>query len=220
MQARRTASGLGLAALAAAGCAGGAQPPPAVLADGSQARPPPVELEGVESPTVATRARVLRPSAIDTGSTVARCDGPRNALVIQRVGVSGTSVTYLGPERRAMYGCDGTAHGRTTRTAWCGHAYTRLRAGRLLDPRLSLTCLSTDDEPLGFGWLQSAADASYVVVARAGYNEVYAVARELPVRAVTDDVDLGAASATFSVSEHARDGQRLREYVVEARVSG
>jgi hypothetical protein len=217
----RGASGLVLA-LGATACAGGASAPPAVLSDGSAARPPPVALEGIDGPSMLTRARVLRGDSIEPGSRTARCIEPTGAsarAVVVRVGVNGASVTFLGRGGREMYGCDSSARAMDGST-WCGNAFGLLHAGRLRDPRLSLTCRGVDDDPLGFAWVQPTAAAFYVVVARPGYDEVYPVAGRLPVRVATEDVDLVNASAAFSVSEHAQNGRRLRSYVLEARVSG
>lgn len=213
--ATRACPPIGIALLAAVGCTRGPSPPPAVLADGSPARPPPVTLQGVDGPTIATRVRMLRSGSTRRGSRAARCIGQRDGTLVERVGASGLSVTIVDPARRAAYGCDGISD----RSGWCGRAYGRLRRGQLRDPRLSLTC-ATHDEPRGFAWIQPGAPASYVVVVRTGYTEVYPVARGVPVRIVTDDVDLSDASAAFSISEHSGSGRRLRAYVLEASVSG
>jgi hypothetical protein len=195
-----------------------------MLSDGSAARPPPVVLEGVEGPSILTRARVLRRDAVEMGSRTARCvDAARasaTAVVVERVGVSGTSVTVFGPGSHTVYGCDASGISAMDDTPWCGHAFGRLDAGRLSDPRLSLTCRGGDDDSFGFAWIQPDAAATYLVVRRQGYSEVYPVGGRAPVRIITDDVDQGSASAVFSVGEHAPDGRRLSAYEVEARVSG
>jgi hypothetical protein len=210
--------------VAATACAGGAPTPPTVLSDGSAARPPPIALEGVEGPSILTRARVRPRDRVETGSQTARClDAARasaTAVVVERVGVSGTSVTVFGPRNHTVYGCDASGISAMADTPWCGHAFGRLDAGRLSDPRLSLTCRSGNDDPLGFAWIQPDAAASYLVVRRQGYSEVYPVGGRAPVRIITDDVDQDSVSATFSVGEHAPDGRRLSAYEVEARVSG
>jgi hypothetical protein len=207
--------------VAAAGCS--REPPvPSTLIDGSPARPPPVRLEGVAEPTIATRVRILR-VPLERGSLKARCVGPPDApgtVVVQRVGVSGTSVTFRGPSPQSLYGCDTSTARPTARASWCGRSFARLHAGRLRDPRLSVSCRTVGDEPLGFAWIEPGRLASHVVVARAGFHEVYPVAGDLPVRITTGNVDLGRSSAEFAVSEHARDGRRLRSYELEARVSG
>jgi hypothetical protein len=150
---------------------------------------------------------------------MAHCVGQPDGVVVERVGASGQSVTYVDPERREARGCDARAP-ITGTSPWCGRAYARLRARRLADPRLSLTCRSRGDEPLAFAWVQPAAGSSYVVVAQPGYSEVYRVAGRVPVRITTANVDLGDASAVFAISEHAPDGRVLRTYDLEAHVSG
>ena len=62
--------------------------------------------------------------------------------------------------------------------------------------------------------------AAYVVVAHRGYNEVYPVVGAVPVRIAGDDVDIASSRATFAISQHAADGRRLRDYELEAAVSG
>ena len=217
--AARAALRLGLALLAVVGCTHGAAAPPSVLSDGSRAHPPLVELDGVEGPALATRMRVLHPMALRPASPAARCVGDRDVILVERFGVSGMSVTFRDRDRRRLYACDATTPA-ADRATWCGHAFARFYSGRLRDPRLSVTCRGDDEEAIGFAWIQPVADASYVVVARSGYSEVYAVAADMPVRVTTDDVDTGRSSASFSVSEHASDGRRLRAYVLVARVSG
>jgi hypothetical protein len=62
--------------------------------------------------------------------------------------------------------------------------------------------------------------ARYVVVQASGHAEAYAVVGGTPVRVTTEDVDVGMSRATFIVSEHARDGRRLRAYELAAQVAG
>ena len=198
-------------------------PPPTTLSDGSPARPPRVTLAGVNGPTVATRVRVIRPNALEAGSAAARClgsSGRAEGPVVERIGVRGTTVTFLGRGRRAAYACERAANGSTTVGPWCGHAFGRLVEGRLRDPRLGLSCRDDGGDPLAFAWVQPLSAAAYVVVAHRGYNEAYPVVGGLPVRIAGDDVDIAASRATFPVSEHTADGRRLRDYELEAAVSG
>ena len=190
-----------------------------MLVDGSAARPPPLTLEDVDGAAILTRARIVDGRAIDQGTAPARC-GSSAGAVVERVGVRGRSVTFRGAEPGELLACDAVGRSATGRASWCGHAYARLRAGVLRDPRLSITCRDAEGEPVGFAWVQPHRSAAYVLVAGRGYHEAYRVAGDLPVRVTTSDVDLETASAAFSVSEHARDGRRLRSYELEARVSG
>jgi hypothetical protein len=219
---RRTGP-LALIVAAAAGCAGDDRPVPTMLVDGTPAGPPPVTLEGVNGPTVVSRARISSRGSATPGSPIGRCVSAAanpGRVVLERVGVSGASVTFSASRSRELRGCDASRVGGAGGTSWCGHAFARLRAGRLRDPRLSLTCRDAQGDLLGFLWIQPGPDTAYVVVARHGYHEVHPVVAGLPVRVTTDDVDLATASATIVGSEHARDGRRLRTYELEARVSG
>ena len=206
-----------LVAAAMIGCSDDTRQVPGTLVDGSSARRPPVELEGVDR-AVLTRARIVDESAVDRESILTGC-GSASGVVVERVGARGRSVTFRGTEPGDLLACDAVAASATER-AWCGHAYARLRSGILRDPRLSVTCRDGDDEPVGFAWVQPRPAAAYVVVAGDGYDEVYRVDGGMPVRVTTGNVDLVTASAGFSVSEHAQDGRRLRSYELEARVSG
>jgi hypothetical protein len=211
---------------AVAGCTRDAPPPPTRLSDGSSARPSRVALAGVDGPRIATRVRLVSLGEIGPSTATAACIGSaaRNhgGAAIERVDVHGTTVSYLGPEGRSLHGCDSgtTSTGSRHAERWCGRAFGLFTNGRLRDPRLSLGCRNAAGEPIGFAWIEPAAAAAYVVVSNAGYSAVYPVTGRLPVRVGSNDVDLESSHATFDVSEHARDGRRLRGYVLEAAVSG
>lgn len=213
---------LALVVVASSGCSRD-DPPPAELADGAAARPPPVLLEDIDGPIVMSRARVLPRASLKTGTPISRCvsrAADPAAVVVERVGVAGSSVTFSDSRGRELRGCDASSLRKDRATIWCGHAFARLRGGRLRDPRLSLTCRDADGEPLGFVWVQPDASASYVVVRHARYGEAHPVVAELPVRVTTKEVDADTASAALAVSEHRRDGSLIRSYELEARVSG
>jgi hypothetical protein len=219
-QAARAAVGLGLV-LVESGCAQSSSPPPSSLSDGTPVRPPPVALAGVDGPSVATRERVFRASTIRPGTAAARCVGPADraeGVVVERVDVRGSSVTHAGRGRRTLHACETSGSG--PEEGWCGRAFGKLESGRLRDPRLSLTCRTADDESVAFAWIEPDRAAVYVTVAHPGYHEVYRAAGDVPVRVSTADVDLAASTATFRVSEHSRDGGLLRDYTLEAEVSG
>lgn len=156
--------------------------------------------------------------AIVPGSRASACivsfGGVADGLLIERIGVRGSSVTLIDPRRRTAYACD--ARDGTS----CGRAFARLREGRLPDPRLTLSCSTEDGDVIGFAWIEPAASARYVVVEQSGYAEAYAVTGDSPVRVTTDASDLETSRASFAISEHARDGRRLRAYEVEAQVAG
>jgi hypothetical protein len=209
---------LGLAGALVVGCAGDVASAPTTLVDGSPARPPPVALEGVGGPSVQGLVRVSPGDANELRSTTASCIASVgedvDGIVVERVGVSGSSVTFFGPERRDVHACD-AGDG-----AWCGHAFAHVRGGGLRDPRLSLSCRAANGRQVGFAWVQPSTAARYVVVEQPGYVEVYPSARGLPVRITTETVDALASSATFTISEHAGDGRRLHTYELEAQVAG
>ena len=93
---------LGLMCLAT-GCLHDSPPPsPTMLSDGSPARPARVALAGVDGTTVVTRVRVVHSQAVEAGSAAARClgsSGRSDGVVVERIDVRGSSVTYLGPGR-------------------------------------------------------------------------------------------------------------------------
>jgi len=210
-------------ALLAAGCTNDGAPAPTALSDGTPARPPPVELQGVDGPVVTTRLRVVRLSAVPPGSALGSCfdlTAPTGGVAVERIDARGRSVTHVDTRRRAAFGCDAVAGASTTEGSWCGRAFGRLVLGRLRDSRLSLACEDADGEAVGYAWVQPAAETTFVVVAHTGYSESYRVADALPVRVRTDDVEVDSSSARFDVSEHRRDGRRLQAYELEAAVSG
>jgi hypothetical protein len=171
----------------------------------------------VDEPAIATKVDVTSAGAARSClvSTDVRADA-----VVRRIGVSGISVTARSPSRRAVHGCDSTV-ARPDRGGWCGRAYGRLRDGRLTDPRLDLTCLSADGDPVAFVWVEPAEGTRFVAVRQPGFVEVYEVAGSLPVRVTTTpDLAREQSAATLEVSEHDRRGALLRAYSVTAHVAG
>jgi hypothetical protein len=144
------------------------------------------------------------------------------APVISRVGVDGTSVTFRTASGGNLVACDGTAIYGEPNRPWCGEALGRVRAGRLLDPRLDLAACSTPSgDRVAFAWVEPGRGARYVAVRRHGFGEVYPVVGPVPVRiATTSDIDLETSSASFAVTEHDADGRLLRSYSLQARVAG
>jgi hypothetical protein len=212
----------GLILVLVAGCRAGTPSAPSTLIDGSPARPSPVVLEGVEGASVATLVRVTPADAVASTSSAGTCiaaSGEAAGVVVERVGVSGRSITFLGPGRRAAHACDASTAALED-DSWCGRAFAPVESGRLRDPRLSLTCRGGDGHPVGFAWIQPGAGTTYIVVQGSGYAEAYAAAGDAPVRVTTEDVDLGSSRAEFPVSEHAKSGRRLRAYELEAQVAG
>lgn len=191
----------------AGGCRNEARPP-AWLVDGTPARIASEWFEGVAVPViVATRTTRTRMS-------VHPCAQPARArAVVQRVGVSGSSVTVAFGDR-TLHACDSTGSGV------CGHAFARVRSRQPLDPRLSLTCRDREGDALGFAWIVAGSETAYVVVRHDDYAEAYDAAGDEPIRVTTFDVDVERSLARVDVTEHAPDGRLLRTRTVRAQVSG
>jgi hypothetical protein len=204
---------VGGAALVIAGCAATTKSPPRLL-DGSSAASPPAALARLRGPLALGRMRAVAASAADSPrlhSCLRRfgLDGlPRQAVVIERLGVAGASITFRDPGANVLNGCDAVAPGGR----FCGGAVGLLRHGRLLDPRLDLTCR------IGFAWIEPLRGARWVAVEQRTYTELYLVAAGAPVRATTDDVK--DATAIFRVRQYAADGRELTRAKLEARVAG
>jgi hypothetical protein len=208
----------------ASGCAGGPDPPRALL-DGSVARPPAVELEGISHPVVVAKAVARKVAAVPARPRIASClhegwsERPTGVAVL-RIGAFGTSVTFRGGSGRSLLSCDGA--GGHVGPPWCGHSFARLMRGRLGDPRLDLgPCLTREGAPVAFAWIQPGPNTGYVVVAQPGFSEAYPTASRMPVRvATTSGLDLGRLAVTIAVSEHSAGGRELRSYELEARIAG
>ena len=187
----------------------------------------PVKLEGVEGPVVLTSAATTPIDVIEPDSAADMCmqaqlvkvDAVGSAVV--RVGVVSESVTFEDASLGGLFACSNTAGPREESRRWCSGAYGRLYSGKLRDPRLSIGCETTDGAHVGFVWVQPADDVRYVAVEQPAYTEAYEAAGDLPIRIATaSGVDVETSSATFQVSEHDAEGQRLRDYELKAFVAG
>ena len=139
--------------------------------------------------------------------------------MVQRVGVKGVSLTFLDAERRVALGCDRSARPAAS-GPWCARSVGRLFSGRLRDPRVDILCRDARGRPVGFGWIEPAAGARWIVVGDGPGAEVEEVAAGLPVRIATTDVDAATSSATFDVRELAEGGKEVRRYTLRASVAG
>jgi hypothetical protein len=222
---RRVCAELGFAVLVAlaagvqAACSGGADRPTHVI-DGSKAGPPPVGLEDVGHAIVARATRVGPTDVVDPSVAACLAAAPARprSPAVWRIGVEGTSVTFATASGYSLVACDGLGPG----ASWCGRAFGRVRAGRLVDPRVDLAgCLTPDGEAVAFAWVESARRTRYVALRQDGYYEVYPVRGDLPIRiASTRGIDLETSSASFEISEYDAAGRTLRAYTLQARVSG
>jgi len=195
--------------------------------DGSPAAGVSVELEGVDQPTVLTRVRVVRGAKRTPETTSAVCLRGRNWGIraagssVERVGVYSESVTFRQESRRGVFGCDNSPGPREENRRWCGGAYGTLYSGHLRDPRLGLGCSTSDEERMGFVWVEPLSEARYVSVTQPGFTEVYEVVGELPVRiATTSGLNADPLAATFHLLEHDDTGQLLRRYELSAVPAG
>ena len=145
-----------------------------------------------------------------------------NALVVERIGVDGESLTFANRGRTGVYACDGGVDpvGERVRP-WCGAVFGALVHGRLLDPRLDVLCRTRKGTPLAYAFVQPVAGAHWIGVVQDGYTELYEVLAGLPVRiASTRDVSVDAARARFEVSQYDVAGRLLERGDLEAAVAG
>jgi hypothetical protein len=207
-------------ALAAAGCDGGGRAQR--LVDGA----PAAQFEPV-SGGVLTRGRVLRRPQL--GQRLDRClfGGDResvsvDAVVVDRVGVDGQSLTFGNRDGSGVYACDGGVDPTGERAEpWCATVFGVLVDHRVLDPRLDILCRAHDGMPLAYAFVQPVPGARWIGVAQRGYTEIYKVLAGLPVRiASTRDVRLEQARAGFEVTQYDAKGQELVANRLEATVAG
>jgi hypothetical protein len=201
---------------------------PGKLMDGSPAKPPAVELEGVSEPAIATRIRVRRAGRLPTDSLANSCMGAHGLAtpsglqgsIIERVGVEGSSVTLASAS--GLHACDESQGPREAGREWCGIAFGVLTHRRLDDPRLDVAdCHTASGHPMGFAWMSAGPRTRYVAVAQAGYAEVYEPAGGMPIRiATTTGVVVDGSRATFRLSEHDTRGRLLRRYELDAVAAG
>ena len=209
----------------AAGCGGGG-PKAERLLDGTQPPAVPAALRSLEGDVVVTRVRSVRARELDRKRLDA-CVGPfsdvrvgASDVVVERVGIAGSSLTFEHPARPVLYGCDASAGPTEQGGPWCGGAAGELEAGRLLDPRLTIGCRDASGAPVGFAWVEPEGDARWVAVEEPDYTEVYEVAGGLPVRVTTSRVEVTGSRATFEVAQYAADGREVARETLEAAVAG
>jgi hypothetical protein len=209
-----------VAAATVVGCGGGAGAKR--LLDGSTTVSPPVDLQGVEGRIVRTKVRIWRAGGYDPqrlGACLARGGPlPDDRLIVERVGVTGESISFRDASGGVLLGCDNSLGPREDRHVWCGQQAGELEAHHLKDPRLDVGCQTGDRERMGFVWIEPGTAARYVAVEQRGYTEVYEVAAGLPVRVSTEDA--GDSMATLRYSEHDIHGVLLRRAALRAFVAG
>jgi hypothetical protein len=168
---------------------------------------------GLDGTTLGRRFASCRP----TGA------GIRNdAVVVERIGVFGESLTFADSDGKTLYACDGgTDPAGERKPPWCGSSAGRLFSGKLLDPRLDILCRDRKGRPLAYAWVEPAAGVRWIGVDQGMYTEIYEVLAGLPVRiASARGIQPGRARATFDVTQYDRLGEELVKGKVEAAVAG
>jgi hypothetical protein len=173
--------------------------------------------------SVVTIGRVLRGTTLGRRFLLCRPSSvERDALVVERTGVFGESLTFMDRDKRTVHACDGGVDAAGERAPpWCSGSAGRLYEGRLLDPRLDLGCRDGKGRPLAYAWIEPVTDAHWIGVFQGGYTEIYEVLSGLPVRIATQrNIDLARSRAVFEVFQYGVGGRELIRGRVEAGVAG
>jgi hypothetical protein len=173
--------------------------------------------------SVVAAGRVLRHADVaDCLPQDDREEVPPDALVVERIGVDGESLTFANRDGNGVYACDGGSDASGERPPpWCGTVFGELAHGRLLDPRLDVLCRDHRRRPLAYAFVDPVSSARWVGVHQGDYVELYEVLAGLPVRiASTRGVDAEAARASFEVTQYDAGGRELVAGTLEAAVAG
>jgi hypothetical protein len=172
--------------------------------------------------SVLTIGRIIRGTTL--GRRFRRCRPPSatDALVVERIGVFGESLTFADRRGSTLFACDGGFDAAGERAPpWCSGSAGRLVDGQLLDPRLDLGCRDREGRPLAYAWVEPIAGAHWIAVDQGGYMEVYEVLAKLPVRISTaEHIDLARSRATFSLTQYDVTGRALVQGELQAGVAG
>jgi hypothetical protein len=208
-----------LAAVLLAGCdSGGARPERLLYGEAAP------EFQPVPGSVIAI-GRVLDGTTLGRRFTSCRPTGAgirNDAVVVERIGVFGESLTFADSGRKTVYACDGgTDPAGERKPPWCGSSAGRLLGGKLLDPRLDILCRDRKARPLAYAWVEPAADVRWIGVDQGTYTEIYEVLAGLPVRiASARGIQPGRARATFDVTQYDSHGKELVKERLEAAVAG
>lgn len=167
----------------------------------------------LDGTTLGRRFTSCRPAAAEIAN---------DAVVVERIGVFGESLTFAGSGRKTVYACDGGRDPAGERKLpWCGSSAGRLLGGKLLDPRLDILCRDRKGRPLAYAWVEPAAGVRWIGVDQGAYTEIYEVLAGLPVRiASTRGIEAARARVTFDVAQYDDHGKEVIEGKLEAQVAG
>jgi hypothetical protein len=173
--------------------------------------------------SVLALGRALPGTALGRRFAVCRPpDVPADAVVVERIGVLGESLTFADRNRTTLHSCDGGIDPAGEHTPpWCNGSTGLLRAGKLLDPRLDIVCRDRRGTPLAYVWVEPVAGARWIGVDQGSYTEIYEVLAGLPVRvAGTRHVELERACGSFEVTQYDLSGRQLLRGLLVASVAG
>jgi hypothetical protein len=167
----------------------------------------------LDGTTLGRRFTSCRPTGVGIGN---------DAVVVERIGVFGESLTFADVGRRTVYACDGgTDPTGERKPPWCGSSAGRLFGGKLLDPRLDILCRDRKGRQLAYAWVEPAAGARWIGVDQDAYTEIYEALAGLPVRiASARGIKPGRARAAFDVTQYDSHGKELVKGKLEAAVAG
>jgi hypothetical protein len=188
------------------------------LIDGSISPPVPAALHPERRALVRTRVRLVRVKRLRAlvGACVPGDSIPGAREAVERVGVNGHTITFLGLSA-ALDGCD--RNPRAVPLPWCGRAAWPLQRRRVSDPRLSI-CNDARGRPfVAFAWINPLSRAAWIVVDQPHFGEVYPVARGLPVR-VTTVAGIGRGRARLRYAQYDGKGVLLAKRTIAPAIAG
>jgi hypothetical protein len=147
---------------------------------------------------------------------------PEDALIVERIGVFGESLTFTNTRGSLLFACDGGIDAAGERAPpWCSGSAGRLVGGHLLDPRLDVGCRDRHGKAIAYAWVEPVAGAHWIGVDQGAYTEVYEALAGLPVRvATTRHIDLAGSRATFDLTQYDVTGRELIQSTIEVGVAG
>jgi hypothetical protein len=180
---------------------------PRRLIDGSAPQTVPNALRAQPGPLVMTRLRISKVSKLRklVTSCVPGDRIPGGRLVVERIGVNGRDITFLGLYSNVA-DCD--RNPRANGKPWCGGAGWPFRSGRVSDARLAICQDPRGKAVAAFAWINPLRYAKWVIVDQSAFREVYPVGGHLPVR-VTTVSGFGRKGVAFHYAQYDERGVLL-----------